>query len=236
MITINKSKIIINNGLIRVGPFPKGSIYFSGNTSSYVTINNDIDLRFRTGDFTVEWFQYETDSKTYPRPWTLGSWPNANIGVSIEGGSLLFWYDGSTGANIYNNFGSLGTYKNQWVHLAITRSGTSIKLFKNGNQIGSTFNLGYDFNSTGSTLCIGGEPNHVYDVSVFGGYITNFRWIKGTAAYTNNFKVPTTPLTPTTDTKILLLSKTLSTAYVDSSSSNKTLNHTGTSWNSKTPF
>lgn len=213
-----------------------GSILFNGNTSSYITINNDIDLRFRSGDFTVEWFQYQTDSNPYPRPWTIGSWPNSNIGVSLEGGNFYFWYDGSTGDNIYNDFGTVGAYKNQWVHFAISRSGSTVKAFKNGTQIGSDFSLSYDFNNTVSTLCLGGEPNHSYNTASFGGYITNFRWIKGSALYTSNFSIPTSPLNATSDTKILILAANESNAYKDYSGLNKTINHQNTSWNSINPF
>lgn len=230
MITIN-SIVVINNGLVSIGSGPKGSIYFSGNTSSYLTINNDIDLRFRTGDFTVEWFQYQTDNNSFPRPWSLGSWLSTNLGVSLESGLFYLWING-----VLYNQGSIGMYKNVWTHFAVVRIGSIIRVFKNGNQIGSDISSSYDFNDSVNLLGIGGEPNHTYGTATFGGYITNFRWVKGTPIYTTTFQVPSTPLTVTPDTKILLLSKTNSTTYIDSSGLNKTINYLGTSWDSKTPF
>jgi len=43
------------------------SLSFAGNTSSYISIPNDTALNFETQDFTVEWFQYQTDTNSFPR-------------------------------------------------------------------------------------------------------------------------------------------------------------------------
>jgi len=218
-----------------------GSIKFNGTTTSYLTIPNNIDFRFRTGDFTIEWMQYQTDSNTFPRPWTLGSWPNSNIGVSIESNifgyaDLLFWYDGSTGSNIYYNFGNMGPYKNQWIHLAIARSGTTINAFKNGIKLDGSFTSSYDFNDTGSTFAIGGEPNHTYTTAVFGGYITNFNWIKGTCLYNSAFTPPSYPLNSHANSKLLMLATKESDAYSDNSGSGKVITSSNTTWDVKNPF
>jgi hypothetical protein len=207
-----------------------GSILFKGNSGSTLSISNDIDLRFRTGDFTIEWWQYQTDSIQFPRIFSMGSYPNATMSVSYESGSFLFWY-GST----HTSIGSLGTYKNSWVHFAISRSGTTFKVFKNGIQLGSNFTLTYDFNDSTNGLKIGNESSPS-NLASFGGYITNFRWVKGTAVYTSNFTVPTSPLTSIENTKILLLTLTNSTAWDDSSGLNKTIVNNNTTWSSFTPF
>lgn len=213
-----------------------GSILFDGTISSNILISNDIDLRFRTGDFTIEWWQYQTDNISYPRVFSMGTWNGiaalgATIAVSIESGRFYFW----TGGTLIN-FGSVGTYKDTWVHFAITRSDSSVRVFKDGVQLGNTVTTTYDFNDSTNGLRIGNETDLTYEQSSFGGYITNFRWIKGTAVYTSNFTRPTSELTATSDTKLLILASTEATGWIDSSTSNKSITNSGTTWNSKTPF
>ena len=69
------------------------SLYFLGNNTSYISIPNAPALNFATQDFTVEWFQFETDSNPYPRIFQKGTYSSSNIsiGVSIEGGSFYYW-------------------------------------------------------------------------------------------------------------------------------------------------
>ena len=84
---------------------------------------------------------------------------------------------------------------NTWQHIAVTRSGSNLRVFRNGGQIGSTLSSINNFNAAytmsigaGLTNSAGGTPG-VY----FNGYISNFRILKGTAAYTSNFLAPYTP-------------------------------------------
>ena len=90
---------------------------------------------------------------------------------------------------------------NAWNHIALTRSGTDVKLFINGQQEGSTF-------TDSSTQLIGtNAPIFGNDTSAsFGviGYMSDIRILNGTAAYTSNFTPPTQPLTAITNTKFLL--------------------------------
>ena len=43
------------------------SLSFLGNATSYITIPSTPDLNFRTNDFTIEWYQYQTDTNSFPR-------------------------------------------------------------------------------------------------------------------------------------------------------------------------
>lgn len=205
-----------------------GSILLSGTSTSNLSIANDVDLRFGTGDFTIEWWQYQTDSNSFPRVFAMGTYPSTNIGVSIEGGTFYFW---GTGAF---SFGAVSV-KNTWTHFAVTRSGTSLRVFKNGTQLGTTMTNGTNFNNTTNALRIGNETTTSTGAS-FGGYITNFHWITGTAKYTTNFTPSTTPLTATANTKLLLLATNAPEVVSDSSGLSKTVTNNSTTWNSKTPF
>lgn len=162
------------------------SLSFNGTGSSYLRIPNNNGFDFANGDFTIEWYQYQTDSNPFPRIFQVGNYPTSNIGVSIEGGTFIFWH-----SNTYTMVTTLTSsdYKNKWVHFAICRASGVRKIYMNGTSIHSdsdTFN--YDGNSD---LVIGNESGPSSGAA-FGGYMTYFSWVKGTAMYSANFTVSTT--------------------------------------------
>ena len=173
------------------------SLSFAGNAYSYLTIANAPGLKFGTGDFTIEWWQYQTDTNSFPRIFQMGNYPSASIGVSIEGGTFYYW-NGSPRA-----FGSLVSYKNTWVHFAICRSANSTTVYKNGIQFGSS--LSDSTNYSGSQPLTIGNENNPSSGAGFGGYIVGFNWVKGVALYTANFTPPTT-LPSVTGNTVLVLS------------------------------
>lgn len=211
-----------------------GSMRFTASATSGITIPNDIDFRMGTGDFTIEWFQYQlAGSATNQRIFSIGSYPSASIGVSQEGSdSSRSFYAWISGANL---IAGSQNFLNTWVHFAITRSGTSLRVFKNGTQLGSTLTNSTNFNNTTNTLKIGNESTTSAGAA-FNGYITNFHWVKGTALYTANFSRPTAPITPVANTQLLLLASTSGAAFTDSSGKGKTATPVGVAWNSLTPF
>lgn len=174
-------------------PFAGGgnSYSFDGLGTSTITSAGSADWAFGTGDFTIEWFQYETDNNSFPRIFHRGlAYPAQEMGVSIEGGTFYGWFKGAT------SFGSAVPYKNAWTHFAVVRSGSNLKVFKNGTQLGSTVSNTTNFTDTSAALTVGRETSGTAGTQ-FGGYITSFRWIKGLAVYTGNFTVPTSALTAT---------------------------------------
>ena len=206
-----------------------GSMSFAGLSTSYLSVANDADFRFGTGDFTIEWFQNQTAGILYPRIFSMGTFPSATIGVSIEGGTFYFWIGGSG-----NSFGTVSVL-GAWNYFAISRSGSSIKVFLNGNQIGTTLTSSYNFNDTTNPLRIGTESTPASN-NVFKGTMTNFRWTKGEALYTSNFTKPSAPLTAGTNTKLLLLATSSGTVTSDSSGLNKTVTNNSVTYSSSTPF
>ena len=159
-------------------------------STSHIDINADATLAMGTGDFTIEWFQYQTDSNNWPRIFAIGAFPNQSIGCSIEGGTFYAWCTGA------NSFGSVTPYKNTWVHFAMVRRSGMLYVFKNGVSIGTPVANTTDITNASNTLWIG-EDVAQGSATAFGGYITNFRWTKGLAVYTGNFTVPTGALTLT---------------------------------------
>lgn len=206
-----------------------GSILFAGiSSSSNLSVANDVDLRFGTGDFTIEWWQYQTDSNSAPRPFSIGTYSTASIAVSIENGTFYFWAGGA------NNMGTV-SLKNAWHHIALTRSGTSVRAFIDGTQLGTTKSISTDFNNTTNLLRIGNETSATTNAA-FGGNITNFHWVKGTAKYTSNFTPSTTPLTAIANSKLLLKATDSGSLVTDSSGVGKTVTNNSVTWDSKTPF
>jgi hypothetical protein len=207
-----------------------GSLLFAGNSNSNLTINNDLDFRMGTNDFTIEWFQYQTDNNPFPRIFAIGTFPSTSIGVSIESNIFYFWANGFA-----LSFGNVSPFKNQWVHFAITRQNSNLKVFKNGQQISNTRINTTNFNNTSSLLRIGNETNISQSAS-FGGYITNFHWVKGFAKYTNNFSVPITNIQPTLDSKLLILANNQNQPNIDNSGLNKVISNNNVNWNVLNPF
>lgn len=76
---------------------------------------------------------------------------------------------------------------NTWYHIAISRSGNTLKAFVNGNSIGSTTD---STSYTQQVLNIGQRPSSAYALI---GYLDDFRITKA-ARYISNFTPPTSPL------------------------------------------
>lgn len=206
-----------------------GSMKFAGSVGSNLAIANDADFRFGTGDFTVEWWQYRTDSNTNPRVFAIGTYAAVNIGVSYES-SIFYYWDGTTPVNM----GAVPS-KNVWHHIAITRSGTSLRAFVDGTQLGTTKTISTNYTNSTNLLRIGNETTASASSS-FGGYITNFNWVKGTAKYTANFTPSTTPLSAHANSKLLLKATDSASLVTDSSTAAKTVTNNSVTWDSKTPF
>lgn len=175
------------------------SLSFIGNATSYLRIPNVADLNFGTGDFTIEWYQYQTDSNSYPRIFQVGTYSTGtSIGVSIEGGMFYYWANGTaTGASYLES----SRYKNRWVHFAICRASGNTKIFMNGTLM-LTMSDTNDFSSS-DDLVIGNESSPS-DSAAFGGLIYYFSWVKGVALRTSDFAVPHDYPTLTSNYALLL--------------------------------
>jgi hypothetical protein len=211
-----------------------GSLLFTASSSSGISFANVADFQMGTGDFTIEWFQYQlSGSGTNQRIFSIGSWPSASIAVSQEGSDTSkTFYAWLSSANVMRSGINM---QNSWIHYAICRSGSSLRVFQNGTQIGSTLSNSTNFNNTTQVLRLGNETTTSAGAA-FNGYITNFHWVKGTALYTANFTRPSAPITPVANTKLLLLATSSGTALTDSSGTGKVGTATNVAWNALKPF
>ena len=168
------------------------SLSFNGNTLSTIVVPYSPELDFGTGDFTVEWYQKQTDTNPFPRPFSRGTWPTANIAVSIEVPDtvFLYWFDGNNQPNNNQRFTlTEADYKNKWIHFAITRHNGITRVFMNGISRLS-FSDTTDYTSTDDLIIA--NQSELLDIGAFGGFMTYFSWNKGNARYTTNFTVSNT--------------------------------------------
>ncbi len=166
------------------------SNYFSG---GYFTAPANAAFSF-PGDFTIEcWINAPSLSSS-----------NSLWIMDVGGSSYLAFNPSATGVDVYLN--SLGVSftatasiaTNAWVHLALVRSGSTVRVYVNGTQATNTGTTSATLGSSGATFRIGGFTGG------FTGYISNFRVVKS-AVYTSNFTPSSTPLTAITNTSLLTL-------------------------------
>ena len=183
----------------------KWGVQFSRGNPDYLTLN-DSDFSFGTGDFTIECFVFfETIATTGQGLFQLS---NGTLNAQDGRGPAIGTYNGTGKWHIY--YGAGETQNNtvgsaiaapdvgKWIHVAYVRTSGTIKIFIDGTQIGS--DISYTGNYTDTYFTVGGWYGSLYTV---GGRLSNFRVVNGTAVYTSNFTVPTTPLTDITNTKLL---------------------------------
>ena len=162
------------------------SVEFDGN--DYLSISGHSDLGFGTGDFTFEAWVKPT-SYTSDAPIYLVE--NGGFFIYKNGSDLKVRAKDGTTFITTSNLPDTGV----WTHIAVTRSGTTLRLFYNGALIKSA-TCSYNFASSTGYIGVG-------EGSYWNGYISNLRTIKGTAVYTSSFKAPTEPLTNITNTILL---------------------------------
>jgi hypothetical protein len=176
-------------------PFTGGgnSYSFTSSDNSYITTPGSDDWAVGTGDFTVEWFSYQTNlnNPQFQRVFTVDNFPSIDIGVSIESGTFYYWAN-----NSFRYSSSSASTANQWIHWAVVRENGVTKVYRNGTQLGSQITDTNNVTDNTTTFVVGNTNTFSTQAALL-GYLTNFRWVKGLAVYTGNFTVPTTALTAT---------------------------------------
>jgi hypothetical protein len=174
-----------------VKKYGTGSMYFDG-TGDWLMTPNRTNLNVGSGDFTVEAWVYTGSSSQQV---IIGANRNSDgVGAFMLNlnytGKVRFFCSYSGGTMLDYNVGSGTISDSAWHHIAATRSGSSLRIFIDGTQTGTT-------NTTLGTASI---DNAIADYRVgsttdgalnFNGYIDDLRITKGYARYTANFTAPT---------------------------------------------
>ena len=203
-----------------------GSLFFNNNggNTQYLTITTNQMQVGSSQAFTAEWYINFT---------------------SLAGNQTIFSSYGSTKYNInvvLNNSGSMTIdaantlnfslasplVTGSWYHMAIVRptSNDGAYFYINGLlQCTAPFGVqALNINGDGATL---GSDDHNAGTSLLKAYMTNFRFVVGTAVYTTAFNPPAYPLSVITGTKLLMLVKNNSSKYVDETGLTTMNNHGG---------
>jgi hypothetical protein len=218
--------LVMNLDAASQGAVPGASITTSASfdgSSQYLTLPASTDWALGTGDFTIEWWQYQTSvgSGTYPRVFSVGNYPSISIGVSIESGTFYVWE-----ANSFRFSSILSNYLNQWVHFAISRVSGQTSVYQNGTRLGSAYSDTNNINDSSTVLAIGAESGGTA-TTYFPGYLSNFRIIKGTGLYSGvSLTVPTSTLRAVSGTVVLL--PLAAAPFMDMSINVYTITNTGT--------
>jgi len=170
-----------------------GSGYFDGSGDSLTAANN---VALQLGStYTTEAWVYPTAYGANLRIWTDGSSGVNNIDLYVTSGGGIAGAGGSFSVTGFT------LPLNAWTHIAVVSNAGTLSVYVNGtSRTLSGTTTGYNSNST-STRYFGAYSSAGYD---WPGYISDIRFVKGTAVYTTTFTPPTSPLTAISGTSILL--------------------------------
>jgi hypothetical protein len=164
----------------------------------YIGVTSNNDFGFGTGDYTVEGYFYFNSVAAVTNLFDFRAGAGSDVAplVYIDAGGQLRFYsysaDRITGATLTTG---------QWYHIAVSRSGTSTRLFLNGQSQGTPWTVSPVDYGTAKPLVIGARWD---GNNPFNGNIDEFRVTKGLARYTANFGALTAEFTSDTNTTLLL--------------------------------
>lgn len=174
-----------------VKKYGAGSLAFDGDgdwLSAPATPQTDLG----SGDFTIECWLYRTAS---------GAASDSGIvsrGAPSTTNGFVFGYTSSNVLTFNFNYsgaivtGSTAISVNTWTHVAITRSGSTFRLFVNGT-VDATATSSNSQTTNSSDVFYIGRSGFSSD-RIVTGYIDDVRITKGLARYTANFTAPTSAL------------------------------------------
>jgi len=203
---------------------------FNG-SSQFLSVASSASLSAGTGDFTVEaniYFNALPSASGYQ-----GIFENQIATTAAT--SDKFW------CGLYN---SAGTYQlgigqhntanrayavwtptvGTWYHVALVRQSGTTLVFVNGVQqtvTNSTVLNGANFSQNGASF---GAASNTGAPAYFNGYISNARYVVGSAVYTTGFTPPSANLTAVTNTQWLTLQNS---TIIDNSTAARTITNNG---------
>lgn len=219
----------VQQGTFSPHTLPDGywSAYFSS-LSDYLSIADNNAFTF-DANFTIEaWIRpTAAAAQSIVGHWSPGTAALCSFALSLTATNALRFSYGIGSLNAAAESAASAVTLNQWNHVAVTRSGTSLKMFVNG-QVVQTATVSGALNNSTNPLYIGMATS-----DYFTGYISNLRLVKGTAVYTSEFSVPTSPLTAISGTSLLTLQ---SNNIVDRSTNSFTITVSHAKVTANSPF
>lgn len=154
-----------------------GASYLGDGSGDGLSIASHADLDFGTGDFTIDfWIRWNVFAQNTSFRMTDSNWLNWQ---TSGGGRIDLIIAGTSGVGT-----TFVVSTNTWYHIAVTRSGTSVRVFVDGD-LKETITTSNSVSA--NTFFIA-----VYDGSIIStnGWYDEFRIVKGTAVWTANFTPP----------------------------------------------
>jgi hypothetical protein len=191
--------------------FGGASAVFNG-TGDFLSVANNADFDFGSGDLTIEAWVYISANSTADADGSrtanvVNTWNNSgalsgyalNItgNNSTTGTQLAFDTWSSGNATLFRS--TVTVSQATWHHVAVSVSGGTRRLFLNGVEAsGSTSTVGSGYtqaNSLGNAFRIG-RTSYVNYTLPLNGFVDDLRITKGVARYTANFTPPSAELAP----------------------------------------
>ncbi len=187
----NNSMFIDNSLANTYIPFNgTSSYYFNGGTERITTASSS--TLAVSGDFTIEMWIYPTYTATASQVCLY----NTGVGNFFLQTNSSTFSIGTAGSSIQATY----TYtipSNTWTHIAVSRNGTTARGFINGNLISSP-TVSNNWSQAGAII-----GNLYNGTQPFVGYISNVRYVSGSALYTEAFTPSTSELTNVGGTQLL---------------------------------
>ena len=217
----SKNKFILTEGGVAISTsnfkYGTGSLYFDG-TGDAIRVPATPELALGAGDFTVEfWCNFtlvgnfnnnsfrgiicqgadsmHNSTASYQTAFWANRWKividNTTVNTGNAVGGIAFYQYKTTGCKTV-----VAVNDGQWHHIAFTRSSGVLRCFLDG-VLKSTANNTSDFNDTTTRYTIGrrGADYSSGMLGYYNGFLDDFRIVKGSALYTQNFTPPTQGLT-----------------------------------------
>jgi hypothetical protein len=205
---------------------------FNG-TNQRLSVPASSDWAVGTGAFTVEFVtNFQAGGGSFPRVFSVGSYPGAAVACSIEGGAtptIYFWINGAIAASISTAgalFTGMPSFVGNFHHVVLQRNASGYcNIYIDGNKVtnNTTANTA-NINDTTSVLAIAVEPQTPSGYANWmKGYLTNFRWTNATVYPDTSFAVMSAALTALPQTKFLMLMASNGALNTDSSAVPKTV-------------
>lgn len=228
---------VTRSGNVTQGTFtPFGeywSVYLDG-VGDYITVADNAALNMDASDFTIECWFYPTNATQsgplFAKRANSTTFSGTHVGFSgnLTPQGLATVNGTSWGVNITS---TVSCVVNSWNHIAWVRTGTTWRLFVNG-QLGASATLSGTVTTNTSAFSIGGTANG--SGGTLQGFISNLRVVKGTVVYTStSLIIPTNTLTAITNTSLLTC---ISNRYIDSSTNNLAVTAINTTISRFNPF
>ena len=163
-------------------------------------IADSADFNYGSGDFTLEcWVMpAKVNNNVLLHAHTSGG----NYGpcnLFFDSGQLVL-YSSSNNSSFDVASGTSFGYPpvGCWSHVAVSRSGTAMRLFFNGKNVNTVTTSATLMDASGNF-----EIGYRLDADWFVGHVCDFRVVKGTAVYKQDFAPPTKPLEAIENTVLL---------------------------------